>query len=450
MAKKTEAHEWYADVPRSSRGATLFGLAVIAVTVLGFGSWASTAEIEGAIVSTGSFVATGENKIIQHLEGGVIKKILVREGDIVKKGQTLIRLDETAPKAELRRLVLREATAVAMETRLKAEMDEMDVVEFPERLRSRESDSDFAEILATQQQVLKARRNSVKQEIATLKEGKDALQQRVDGGKVQLESVHKQLNIFEEELEAKSVLLARGLIRKPEVLALRRARANMQGEIGRLTGQIGDARERIARIDEQIMGVRNNAIKSVIEKMHEVTAELKDVRERIRSAKDVLKRVDIVAPVNGAVVRLRYHTPGGVIEAGKNIMEILPLQEELIIEARIRPKDIDGVKQGQQANVRLTALNRRITPMVTGEVIYVSADSVTDGSDSLQSSARSNRSDVYVARIKLDPKDVANVPAFSPTPGMPAEVYIKTAGRTFLEYLTKPIIDSMARAFRES
>ena len=450
MAKKTEAHEWYADVPRSSRGATLFGLAVIAVTVLGFGSWASTAEIEGAIVSTGSFVATGENKIIQHLEGGVIKKILVREGDIVKKGQTLIRLDETAPKAELRRLVLREATAVAMETRLKAEMDEMDVVEFPERLRSRESDSDFAEILATQQQVLKARRNSVKQEISTLKEGKDALQQRVDGGKVQLESVHKQLNIFEEELEAKSVLLARGLIRKPEVLALRRARANMQGEIGRLTGQIGDARERIARIDEQIMGVRNNAIKSVIEKMHEVTAELKDVRERIRSAKDVLKRVDIVAPVNGAVVRLRYHTPGGVIEAGKNIMEILPLQEELIIEARIRPKDIDGVKQGQQANVRLTALNRRITPMVTGEVIYVSADSVTDGSDSLQSSARSNRSDVYVARIKLDPKDVANVPAFSPTPGMPAEVYIKTAGRTFLEYLTKPIIDSMARAFRES
>ena len=448
MAKSAHLPEWYSDVPRSSRGATLFGIAVIAVTVLGFGIWGSTALISGAIVSTGSFVATGENKIIQHLEGGVIDKILVREGDIVEEGQVLIRLDETSSKSELRRLELREATTMAMEARLKAEMAEKDIVVFPQKLLSQEIDPDFSEILATQHQVLTARRNSVKQEIATLKEGMDALEQRVKGGNVQLQSVHTQLEIFEEELKSKSKLLKRGLIRKPDVLALKRAKASMQGEIGRLNGDIGDARERIARIQEQIMSVRHDAIKGVIEKMHEVTAELKDVRERIRAAREVLERVNIVAPVKGAVIRLRYHTPGGVVEAGKNIMDILPLQEELIIEARIQPKNIDGVKVGQEAAVRLTALNSRITPMIAGEVIYVSADSV--GGSRQQSSAGTEPTDEYVARIKLNAREAADIPGFSPTPGMPAEVYIKTADRTFLEYLTKPLLDSMARAFRES
>lgn len=447
MTSSTHMHEWYSEVPRSSRGATLFGVAMIALTFLGFGYWGSTALIAGAIVSSGSFVATGENKIVQHLEGGVIEEILVREGDVVEKGQVLIRLDETAPRAELRRLQLREATTMAMETRLKAEMDEKDTVTFPERLLSHETDPDFHSILDTQRQVLKARRNSVKQEIATLKEGMDALEQRVKGGKTQLQSVHTQLDIYQQELDAKAQLLKQGLIRKPDVLALERAKANMQGEIGRLNGEIGDARERISRIQEQIMSVRNDAIKDVIEKMHEVTAELKDVRERIRAARDVLERVNIVAPVNGAVVKLRYHTPGGVIEAGKNIMEILPLQEELIIEARIQPKDIDSVKMGQKAAVRLTALNRRITPMIDGEVVYVSADSV--GGNRQDSSVGAEPTDEYVARIKLNVREASEVEGFSPTPGMPAEVYIKTADRTFLEYLTKPLLDSMARSFRE-
>lgn len=452
MAKVTDVAEWYAGVPRSSRGATLFGLAVIAATLLGFGYWGTTARIAGAIISTGSFVATGENKIIQHFEGGVIEEILVGEGDVVAKGQPLIRLDETEPNAEVKRLTVREATLMAMEARLKAEIAEEDTVEFPEKLLALEaSEPDVADILETQRQVLTARRNSVKQEIATLRSGMDALQQRINGGKIQLESVREQRNIFEEELQAKNELLSRGLLRKPEVLALQRAKANMQGEIGRLNGEIGDARERIARIQEQITGVRNNMLRTAIEKLHETSAELKDVRERIRAARAVLNRINIVAPVQGVVVSLRYHTPGGVIEPGKNIMEILPLKEELIIEARVRPQDIDSVKQGQDATVRLTALNRRITPTVEGKVVYVSADAVggNENNDSQPLNQRSAQTDVYVARIKLDSEEAAKVPGFSPTPGMPAEVYIKTAERTFLEYLTKPIIDSMARAFRE-
>ena len=443
MAKQvSRGVDWYADIPRSTRTPTICGFAIMLVTIGGFGSWSYSAPIAGAIVASGSFVATGENKIIQHLEGGVIKEIRVREGDMVTKGDILVELDQRQPQTELRRLVLREARALAMEMRLNAEMTEQDTVTFPEKLE-RSTDADIVEILSRERQSLKARRDSVKAEIATLKEGIDALEQRVAGGKVQLSAVQQQLGFIDEELKAKSGLLEQGLIRKPEVLSLQRAHANLQGEIGRLNGEVGDARERIARILEQMVGVRNMAVKTVVDEVHEVSAELKDVRERILAAEAILERVSIMAPVNGVVVRLKYHTAGGVIEPGKEIMEILPLQEKLVIEAQIKPKDIDSVKQGQHAMIRLAALNRRITPMIGGEVVYISADSLR--SESRQVDAP----DVYIARIKLDQLEVSKVPGFTPTPGMPVEVYIKTADRSFLSYLFKPVEDSMSRAFRE-
>jgi HlyD family secretion protein len=202
----------------------------------------------------------------------------------------------------------------------------------------------------------------------------------------------------------------------------------------------------MARGREQIAAARKAAIKTAVEQLHDVRAELGDVRERIRTARGVLDRIQIVAPVRGVVVKLRYHTPGGVIEAGKNIMEILPLQTEVIIEARIRPQDIDHVKRGQHAMVRLTALNQRLTPIIAGQVVYVSADAVPDEKKGVQQAP----SDIYLARIALDPKEATSIPAFTPTPGMPAEVYITTSERTFFEYLTRPIRDSMARAFREN
>jgi HlyD family secretion protein len=228
-------------------------------------------------------------------------------------------------------------------------------------------------------------------------------------------------------------------------MVLQRSRANLEGEVGRIMGDIGDAKERIARSHEQINGVRKTAIKTAVEQMHEVRGELVDVRERMASAKGILDRVRITAPVRGVVVKLRYHTQGGVIEAGKNIMEILPIQEELIIEARVRPQDIDSVKHGQHAMVRLTALNQRITPMVSGDVIYLSADTLADEKKSQQVGP----TDVYIVRVKLNSAEALSVPGFSPTPGMPAEVYIKTSERTFFQYLAKPIHDSMVRAFRE-
>lgn len=441
--------QWDRQVARATRKATIFGYTLLGVCLLGFGVWANAAPIAAAIISSGVFVATGENKIVQHLEGGVIKEIKVREGDHVEKGETLILLDETTPKAELRRLELRLTRLQAMEARFQAEMSWEPEISFPAHLlKKKETAPEVADIIEEQKLTFKARRDTLESEIATLVDGINALEQRIAGSNAEIASVRDQLGLIEEELEAKSGLLKSGLIRKPEILALQRARASLQGSIGRLTGEIGDARERIARITEQVQVARNTAIKNVVEQMHEVNAEIDDVRERIRSAQSVLDRINITAPDDGIVVKLRYHTSGGVIEPGKSILEIVPIQEELIIEAPVRPQDIDNVRKGQHATIRLTALNQRVTPMIEGEVIYVSADALP--SDQTTFRGINNAPDAYVVRISLDPESVMQVENFQPTPGMPVEVYIKTRERTFFDYLTRPLRDSMTRAFRES
>ncbi|TXJ11315.1 MAG: HlyD family type I secretion periplasmic adaptor subunit [Afipia sp.] len=435
---------WYESLPRSTRFPTIAGVVVMATMVMGFGVWGNTAPIAGAVVASGVFVATGQNKIIQHLEGGVIRDIHVREGDAVEQGQLLIELDSTTANTELRRLFLRRVRLTAIDARLQAEMREQETIAFPEELTSLDG-SEVKEILESQKLTFTARRNNMNSDIAGINESINALNERIQGSNIQLEGVRRQIKFIEEEIETKQYLLQTGLVRKPELLVLQRTQANLEGEVGRIMGDIGDAKERIAKAVEQINGVRKAAIKTAVEQMHEVRGELVDVRERMQSAKGVLDRVRITAPVKGVVVKLRYHTQGGVIEAGKNIMEILPLKDELIIEARVRPQDIDSVKHGQHATVRLTALNQRITPMISGEVIYLSADTLADERKSQQVGP----TDIYIVRVKLNNAEAAAVHGFSPTPGMPAEVYIKTSERTFFQYVVKPIHDSMLRAFRE-
>jgi HlyD family secretion protein len=434
---------WYNDVPHSTRIHKAAGYAAIGLVVAGFGLWANTAPITGAIVANGLFVATGQNKIVQHLEGGVIKDILVREGDIVDADQILVRLDDTSARADLRRLVIRHALSRAKTARFMAEIQDARDVDFPADLTANAGDIDFREIIETQKLTFEARRKSVATQVAALTDSIDALQKRIDAGGLQEQSVKQQVDLIREELAGKSTLLPGGLIKKSELLTLQRAEVGLIGEIGRLGGDVGDARARIARTREEIAGVRAAAIKEAVEQMHQVGAELADVRERIRTAQGVLSRIDIKAPVHGVVVKLRYHTPGGVIEPGKPILEIVPLPDDLVIEARVRSRDIDQVRVGQKADVRLTALNQRTTPVAHGRVVYVSADALPD--DAKPGQAPDN----YIARVRLDPDASALDPNFKPKPGMPAEVYIKTEARTFFEYLIKPVTDSMSRAFRE-
>lgn len=435
--------QWFAHVPRNGRAPTRAGYVILAVSLIGFAAWGGTAPIEGAVVAPGLFVATGQNKIVQHLEGGIIREILVREGERVEAGQTLIRLDETRAKADATRLHLRLAALKATKARLAAEAAHQAEVAFPgELVRAAASKADIRAILKSQRAIFEARSKKLEGEIAVQRKTIGALSFSIEGDAARIKSLREQLTLIDDELDGKTRLYEMGLVRKPDYLALLRTKVNLQGELKRYEAEIGESRERIASAEEQIARARNRAVQTAVEEMQTVAAELKDTRERYTAARAVLNRLEISAPVTGVVVKLHYNTPGGVIRPGNNILELLPTQNEQVIEINVRPQDIDHVRKGQQAQVRLTALNQRVTPMISGTVTYVSADAVPNDKTQSQGS-------IYIARINIDRESAKKIRGFVPTPGMPAEVYVKTGERTFFQYLLKPVRDTMSRAFRE-
>jgi HlyD family secretion protein len=258
------------------------------------------------------------------------------------------------------------------------------------------------------------------------------------------------LALFDEELKDKNTLLDRQLVRKTEILDLQRSEASLAGELGELLGRIGDAKDRMARAEQQIAQLYAEAVQKAVEELRQTESDLDDVQEQIRAAKDVVERTEVRAPVRGVVVKLNRHTPGGVIAPGEVILELLPLDDNLVIEARVNPRDISHVKTGQDSLVRLTALNQRMTPMIKGKVVYVSADAVPEQMGQNGNEAGWSRRDSFVVRVRLDDRDTRQtVTGFQPTPGMPADVYIKTGQRTFFNYMMRPVLDSFSRAFRE-
>jgi len=441
---------WQRHVPNGIRRPTMFGLVIIAAWICGFAIWAAIAPLDGAVVASGSFVATGQNKQVQHLEGGIIRDMLVREGDLVHAGQILVRLDDTPAKSKLRRLVLREYRLLTMQARLEAQIDLQEDFVLPEPLAARAKDPEVAQIFARQKMELKARRQNQADEEQVLRKEIAALKESIGGYAAQTTSVEQRLALFTEELKDKKSLLDRQLARKTEVMALRRAEADLAGSRGELLGRIADSRERIARSEQQITELRSAAMQKTIEELRQTETELDDVREQIGASRDVLQRIDIRSPDRGIVVRVNYHSNGAVVAPGAIILELLPVDDKLVIEGRVSPNDISHVRDGQEALVRLTALNQRLTPVINGRVVYVSADAIADQQSQVPASLVPFHHQSYIVRVQLDETDVhKKIGDFNPTPGMPADVYIKTGERTFFEYMLRPILDSFSRAFRE-
>jgi HlyD family secretion protein len=354
-----------------------------------------------------------------------------------------MRLDETATRAELSRLLLRSIQLRATVVRLQAEAAEKGELEYPASLKNTREVPEIEAILQRQRDIFLSRRARLISEIVIQKRTASALAERIKGDERRLEVLAGQFPLIDEELKGKTELYKLGLVRKPEYFALQRARLNLEGEQARINSEVMDGRERMIGAERSILRARQQAVQQAAEELQTATGELKDVQERITAGRAVLERLVIAAPVGGLIVKLNYHTPGGIIRPGNDILELLPTADELIIEVNVRPQDIAHVKIGQDAIVRLTALNQRLTPMVPGKVVYVSPDAVPN--------ERKLQSDnIYVARIELDAKKVGEITDFLPTPGMPAEVYIKTGERTFFDYLTRPVRDTMSRAFRES
>lgn len=433
---------WYSEVPRSINRLIVIGMVMLVVCFGGFGVWSFSAPLAAAVIAQGSFVATGRNKIVQHLEGGIIEEIKVMEGQTVTAGEVLMTLDQTSAEANERELFIRQARLQAMTERLLAEYREQDKLSFSSNLIEASKDVEVMTILDGQKLSFELSRKTLLNDVALLERNMEALKIRASGFEAQLASMVRRAEILQEEYDTKKSLFDKGLVRKGDLNTIRRVQAEAEGQHARLQAETAEINQMLLKYEEQIARTKAAYREAALDELGVIEADLESVREKSRQARSVLARAVVRAPVTGTVVRLHYHTPGGVIETGEPIAEILPADAPLIIEAQIPRTEIDSVVAGQEATVRLVALNQRTTPVLQGEVFYISADALLEETTGVPQ-------EVYLARISLTPDELERVRGFIPTPGMPAEIMIQTEERTFAAYIAKPVTDSMSRAFRE-
>lgn len=409
--------------------------------VFGFlGSWAALAPLASAAIAPGKVILSGNKKSIQHLEGGVIDKILVREGQAVKEGQVLIRLNETASRARLDLFRKQYQGTQAAEARLKAERDALESIVFPQDLLdAKGEDETIDESIKSQQRLFESRRATVQGQKKVLEQKKAQSAQEINGLKAQINSATRQVNLLEEEIRAVRKLLKQGNAQKPRLLALQRQQAELKGNRGDFRARISRAQQAIAETDLQIISLQNEFDNKIAMEMRETVDKLADLQERLKASVDVMDRIVIEAPMAGIVTALQVHTIGGVIRPGDTIMEIVPI-DELLVEARVSPQDIDVVRAGLDARVMLSAYTARRVPPVGGEVVHVSPDRFED---------RNTGMPYYETRIRIDEDDLARHEEIELTPGMPADALIVTGERSVLSYLMTPITDSFRKAFRE-
>ena len=437
---ETEFDAWHKQISTSTWKLSLVGLLALLLAFGGGGLWASTAPLAGAALSTGVVIATGQNKVVQHLEGGIIDEILVKEGERVESGQIVIRLSRATAAATLQRYRLQFDTYRALRARYRAEISEADEITFPEDLLEKTSDPEVAEIIETQKEEFEALRDELQSEIAIFEKRRAANEEEITGIEAQRASQTEQLSLIREEMEATKTLLDQGLAPKSRYLALQRKSSELEGNQGQLTSRIARAKQTIAETEQEIIQLKKERRRTSITELRDVQTKLSDVQQQMKAAAEIVRRIEVRAPVNGIVVKLHHNTKGGVVAPGEAILELLPGDASLLVEARVRPEDIDVVHAGRPAKLRFTSLRQRITPTLTGVVQYVSADRLTD---------EATNTSYYAARIKLDPEIPKEFENIEITPGMPVEVYVETRERTALQYFLGPISDSFARSFLE-
>jgi len=430
------------DVPLRPRiGAPLAAGAFLLIAFFaGFGGWAALAPLSSATVAEGVIRVETHRKTVQHLEGGIVREILVNEGDKVTAGQVLMRLDKTQSGTTVSVLQDQQDALLALQARLEAERDGLDVVQFPPELSARQSDPKVATVVGGQQKIFDTRRQSLRAQLGILSQRVEQLGSEIAGHKAQLVSANEQIQLTQEEIATVTDLLNRGLERKPRLLALQRQQSYLEGSRGEQLGAIAKAQQEIGEAKLQSADLLDKRSSEIALELRDTQSRLLEIRQKLGAAVDVDNRMEVVAPVSGQVVDLKVHTLGGVVRPGDALLDIVPQSDELVVEARVRPVDIDAVHAGQSAQVALTAYKQRTTPRLDGRLATVSADALIDESRHIS---------YYSAEIHIDSSELAKLNGVQLYPGMPAEVMIVTGERTLLQYFIQPVIDSFHRAFRE-
>jgi len=415
------------------------GSALILLFAVVFGGWGYFVPLDGGAVAPGVINPDSGKKTIQHLEGGIIADLRVREGETVRTGQPLVILESTQARAAHEALVQQRLSLLARKARLDAEKTGQSRIELLPELRS--ADPQIRSIVEAQQEVFDARRSTHATRRDILAQRIGQLAQQIKGYEAQVESASRQIDFISEELGAKEYLVGRGLAPKPEALRLKRADAEISGKRGEYVAEIARARQQIGESQLQILAVEAERADQIAADAEKVRAELTEVTEKLQASADVVKRTVVVAPVSGTVVDVKFKTIGGVVQRGEPIMSIVPADDELIIEARLTPLDVKAVHGGLEAQIHLSAYRSQIVPKIPGTVRTVSADRLTDDA---------TRQPYYLARVAVDRQTLQRLaPSVDLIPGMPVEVLVVTERRTMVDYLVRPFRDALWRSLRE-
>lgn len=427
---------------RSLRRHIIIGLSAATVMIGGFGGWSAIAELAGAVIAPGTIVVEGNVRKVQHPSGGVVAEIRVREGQRIQAGDVLLRLNETATRANLAMILKSLDQMGARRARLEAERDGAETVTFPPELKSRieAGDKDALAALNGEQKLFESRRDVRKGKTLQLRRRIAQFEEQVRGLTAQEQGKIRELSLIQKELAGVRELLAKGFAPATRANALEREEARLSGERGRLISSQAEARDRIAEINLQIIQIDQDLRGEVATELRDLVGKQGEQVERRTAAEDQLRRVDLKATVNGVVHQLLAHTIDGVITAGADIMTIVPDGESLTIEARVLPTDIDQLRLGQDVRVLLTAFNRNRTPELVGSISLIAPDLVTDPKTGVG---------YYRVGISIADSERTRLGTLQLVPGMPVETHIRTDARTVLSYLMRPLRDHAARVFRD-
>jgi HlyD family secretion protein len=425
---------------RSLRNHLIGGTVIALVLTVGIGGWAATTELSGAVTASGSVVVDSNVKKVQHLTGGIVGELFVREGDHVRAGDTLVRLDETVLQAGLAIYTKGLDEMRARKARLASERDGVDQLVVPSELIGGSRSVEFAVAIDSERKLFDLRRSARQGQKSQLRQRIAQLDDEVRGYAALQQAKAEEIELIQRELVGVRVLWGKNLIQMNRLTVLEREAARLKGELAQSIASSAQVRGKISEIELQIIQIDQDLSSEVAKELREVDGKIGEFIERRVTAEDQLKRVDIRAPQNGIVHQLGVHTIGGVVSPADPVMLIVPESDFLSVEAKVSPQDIDQLYVGQAASVRFSAFNQRTTPEIQGAVSRISADVTSD---------QRTGQNFYTARISITPDELARLGNVKLLPGMPAEIFAKTYDRSVLSYFTKPLSDQIVRAFRE-
>lgn len=417
------------------------GMLIILVGIFGVGGWIALAPLHGAVIAAGEVKADTNRKTVQHLEGGIVKEIRVRDGDQVRAGQPLLLLEDVQVDATVEMLKQQLDAEYVRHARLLSERDGLDSIRLPEALQQRRDIPNLAETIRNEMGIFAARRSTLLGQIGLLQAQMAESKAELAGLEQQIAAETRAITLAEEELAINEALHAKKFVQNTRLIAIKRQLAQQEADRGEHVANESRVKQHVMDLELRMLELRNQYKQKAVDELEASASKVQELLERIRPYEDAKVRRMIVAPEDGVVVNLRIHTTGGVISPGEPVLDIVPQHSVLIVEGKAAISDIDDLRVGMDADIHLVAYRHRTTPLASGKLVYISADSLTSAEE---------KQPYYLIRVTVDQSSLDRIGNVKLVPGMPADIYIRTHTRTALQYFLEPVTRAFLKSFRES